>query len=182
MIPKHFGPKQIIYQNQYQQIYSVHIKFEDFSKELYVNDYGQRVGLVIDHEGEILLVRQYRYLVNGLAWEIPGGKLDAGESPEQAAVREGLEETCLRCRTLKPLLYFHPGLDTFDNPTYLFYCNDFERMPMDNLHRDEISHQTWLPLTQCIKMIFERQIVDSLTIAGLLALQTLRSNPDLRVS
>ena len=38
-----------------------------------------------------MLVRQYRYLVNQLAWELPGGKVDEGETPEQAAVREAIE-------------------------------------------------------------------------------------------
>lgn len=169
------GPREVVYKNQYQQIYRVSARFDGFQKQFFVNDYGRRVGLLIVKGGEVLLVRQYRLLVNDLAWEIPGGKVDQDETPEQAAAREGLEETCLRCQTMKPLLYFHPGLDTFDNPTFLFYTDDFEEVSDAKFHPQEVSERVWLPLHRCIDMIFAREIVDSLTIAGLLAYHTLQS-------
>lgn len=42
---------------------------------------------------ELLLLKQYRPSINKVAIELPGGMIDAGESPEQAAVRELKEET-----------------------------------------------------------------------------------------
>src|SRR5213593_2346917 len=99
MIPTRIGPRKVVYENQYQQIYRVAAEFEGFTKELYVNDYGQRVGLLFVRGETVLLVRQYRLLVKQLAWEIPGGKVDPGENPEAGAVREGLEEAGLRCRS-----------------------------------------------------------------------------------
>lgn len=169
------GTREVVYKNQYQQIYRVSAQFDGFRKDFFVNDYGRRVGLLIVKGEEVLLVRQYRLLVNELAWEIPGGKVDQDETPEQAAVREGLEETCLRCKTMKPLLYFHPGLDTFDNPTFLYYTNDFEEVSDASFHPQEVSERVWVPLARCLDMIFAREIVDSLTIAGLLAYHTLQS-------
>lgn len=173
------GPREVVYRNQYQHIYRVNAEFDGFTKTFFVNDYGRRVGLVIARGNDVLLVRQYRFLVNAVAWEIPGGKVDPGETPEAAAIREGLEETCLRCRNLKPLLYFHPGLDTFDNPTYMFLVVDFEEASPENLHAQEVSERVWLPLAQCVKMIFGGEIVDSLTVAALLAYHTRRLHPEL---
>lgn len=169
------GPREVVYKNQYQQIYRVSARFDGFQKQFFINDYGRRVGLLIVKGKEVLLVRQYRLLVNELAWEIPGGKVDEHETAEQAAAREGLEETCLRCRSLKPLLYFHPGLDTFDNPTFLFYTGDFEEVSDASFHPQEVSERVWVPLARCLDMVFAREIVDSLTIAGLLAYHTLQS-------
>lgn len=182
MKPIRVDPPTTIYQNQYQVIYRVSAHFRAFTKEIFVNDYGRRVGLLLVRHHNVQLVRQYRLLVNDLAWEIPGGRVDDGEAPEAAAIREGLEETCLRCKSVKPLLYFHPGLDTFDNPTFLFYSTDFQEAPTEHFHSNEISERVWVPLSRCIQMIFRREIVDSLTIAALLAYQTIKQNPDLEPS
>ena len=38
----------------------------------------------------ILLLRQYRHAAGGTIWEVPAGKIDAGEDPEQCALREAL--------------------------------------------------------------------------------------------
>jgi 8-oxo-dGTP diphosphatase len=46
------------------------------------------VGCIVMHHGRVLLVRNRRGL-----WSAPGGHLDFGESPEDAAVRETREET-----------------------------------------------------------------------------------------
>ena len=179
MRPIRVGPRQVVYENQYQQIYSVLVEFEGFHKTIFVNAPGQRVGLLITRGEEVLLVRQYRLLVNQLAWELPGGKVEAGETPEQAARREGLEEARLRCGTLKPLLYFHPGLDTHDNPTFLFSSNEFEEASAERCEATEVTKRIWLPLGRCLEMIFAREIVDSMTIAALLAHHTLKRNPEL---
>ena len=171
--------REVVYRNQYQHIYRVSAEIDGATKTFFVNDYGRRVGVVIVRGNEVLLVRQYRFLVNEIAWEIPGGKVDPDETPEAAALREALEESCLRCRHLKPLLYFHPGLDTFDNPTFMFLAEEFEEAPAEKIHAQEVSERVWVPLEQCVKMIFARQIVDSLTIAALLAYHTRLRHPEL---
>lgn len=51
-----------------------------------------RVAALLPEQGEILLVEQTHYLA-GTLWQAPGGGIGAGESPEQAAARELLEET-----------------------------------------------------------------------------------------
>ncbi|MGA4875877.1 NUDIX hydrolase [Streptomyces lydicamycinicus] len=57
---------------------------------------------VIVGDGRVLLVR--RAIEEGhLRWQLPAGKLEAGESPEQAAVRETQEETGLTVEAVKTL-------------------------------------------------------------------------------
>ncbi len=55
-------------------------------------------GLVFDAAGEVLLIRDR----NGY-WVFPKGHLEAGESPQEAAVREVAEETGVRAEVLAPL-------------------------------------------------------------------------------
>jgi 8-oxo-dGTP diphosphatase len=56
-------------------------------------------GVVVDPEGRVALVHRPRYD----DWTLPKGKLDRGESFEDAALREVEEETGLRCRLVREL-------------------------------------------------------------------------------
>lgn len=58
---------------------------------------------VVVRNGKILIQRRFRH-AEGMVYEFPGGAIDAGESPEQAARRELFEETGLPCG---PLLGTH---------------------------------------------------------------------------
>lgn len=49
--------------------------------------------IALTEAGEVVLVRQYRHGVEAATLEIPGGMIDEGETPEEAAVRELREET-----------------------------------------------------------------------------------------
>jgi 8-oxo-dGTP diphosphatase len=55
---------------------------------------------VITHEGRVLMVRR-RVKEGELSWQFPAGEIEAGESPEQAAVREAHEETGLTVAPMK---------------------------------------------------------------------------------
>ena len=169
------GPREVIYKDEYQQIYRVTADFGSFTKDYFVRDSGKRAGLVVAQGGSVLLVRQYRLLIDGLSWEIPGGKVDDGETPEVAAVRECLEEAGVRCQNLKPLLSYHPGLDIVHNPTYVFYTEDFVETAREHLNVSEVIQHLWIPLGHCIEMVFAQQIVDGLSIVALLAYQKLKA-------
>jgi 8-oxo-dGTP diphosphatase len=56
-------------------------------------------GIVLDDDGRVALVHRPRYD----DWSLPKGKLDPGESFEEAALREVEEETGMRCRLLDEL-------------------------------------------------------------------------------
>lgn len=165
--------KHFVYRDPFQQIYRVHADFGAFQKEYFVRDTGRRVGVVVIKDESVLLVQQYRLLINGLSWEIPGGRVDDGEGLRAAAMRECLEETGVRCRNLKPLISFHPGLDILRNPTHLFYTKDFIQSDRNHQDTHEVRNHAWMPMRRCLKRIFGRQIVDSLSIIGLLAYQKL---------
>ena len=173
MKPPRISTRDVVYEDRYQQIYRVLADFDDSKKEYFVRDSGSRAGVLVIKDDSLLLIRQYRLLINGLSWEIPGGKIETGETPESAAVRECFEETGVQCGFLKKLVFYHIGLDSTYNPTHLFYTNDFVQTSQVASDPQEVIDHTWVPLSTCIKMIFNQEIVDSFTIIALLAYQTL---------
>jgi 8-oxo-dGTP pyrophosphatase MutT (NUDIX family) len=78
--------------------------------------------------GEIVMVRQYRHGLRDVTLEIPGGMVDAGETPEQAAARELLEETGYRAGTLAPLGSVNPNPALFGNRLFAFVARDCRRV------------------------------------------------------
>ena len=167
--------RHLVYENMYQQVYKVEADVEGFKKEYFVIDTGQRAGVLVLQEESVLLVSQYRLIIDGVSWEIPGGKVDDGEEPEEAAIRECLEETGVRCFDLRPLIFYHPGLDTRYNPTHIFSCaNIAPGYESHMIHRQEVQNCKWVRFDRCIEMIFAGEIVDSFSIIGLLAYQASR--------
>jgi len=173
------GPRRVVYENPYQRVCSVNVDFGSHNKQIFVNEHGTRVGVLFIRGLEVLLVSQYRLLPHALSWEIPGGRIEEGETPNQGAQREALEEAGLRPRQLHPLVFFIPGLDTCDNPTHVFWCDDFI-VDAGAFHRDpyEIEGLRWMPLETCLDMVFKHEIMDSMTITTLLAWKCIRTRQD----
>jgi 8-oxo-dGTP pyrophosphatase MutT (NUDIX family) len=63
-------------------------------------------------DGQIYLIKQYRYPNNNVSWELPAGAVDSGESPLEAAKRELLEETGIKASKWEPqgCIHLTPGL------------------------------------------------------------------------
>jgi len=166
------SPRTLVYENPRQRVYRVEAKFRDFTKEFFVTNFGPRVGLVVIRDGHVLLCEQYRLLINAPSWEIPGGRVDDGETPETAATRECLEETGYRCLNPRPLVLLQPGLDTVENATHIYFSDEIAGAPEpDQIHANEIERCDWWPVDRCLDMISRREIVDNLTVSGLLAYQ-----------
>ncbi|WP_445356748.1 8-oxo-dGTP diphosphatase MutT [Microbulbifer sp. ANSA002] len=62
------------------------------------------VGVVRRSDGKILIARRPDHLHMGGRWEFPGGKVESGESVQQALTRELLEEVAIEVDQLQPLV------------------------------------------------------------------------------
>lgn len=162
------GPIRVLYTTPYERLVHRTADFDTYKKEYFVTVAKRRAATVAEKDGKLLLVNQYRLLINGTCWEIPGGAVGAQESPKAAAKRECLEESGIICRNLKPLIFFHPSLDTVFNPTYVFFskhCSGIHRMK----ETGEVERSAWFSKEHCLTMILEGRIQDSLSIIGLLS-------------
>lgn len=95
-------------------------------------------------ESRILVQRQYRYPVRSWQWELPGGFVDPGETPEQAAVRELEEETGYTVKKLHALGAFYPSFGSTNEKIWLFAAecggqNRTDREPGEVISLTEMS-------------------------------------------
>jgi 8-oxo-dGTP pyrophosphatase MutT (NUDIX family) len=165
------GPPQEVYRDKAQSISRVVADFGEFEKEFFVRDAGLRAGVLLVKDDSVLLVRQYRLQINALSWEIPGGRVEDNESPEQAAIRECYEETGIRCQALQQLLFYHPGMDVTHNPTSLYWTSDFEDADEYQAKPDEVVTREWVSLKRCDEMLASGEMVDAFTLLAILTYQ-----------
>ena len=164
--PIKVGAPKEVYRDPYTIISRQVVHFEGFHKKYYMWDRGIRVGLIPFLQGRVLMTRQYRFLVNRITLEIPGGKAEKGEKLKQAAIRECKEETGFECRKVKKLIDYQPGLDTYFNPTSIFISSELKH-PKENIEKN----CAWIGLSEALRGIFNGVINDSFSVIGLLALQ-----------
>ncbi|MCL5046257.1 MAG: NUDIX hydrolase [Actinobacteria bacterium] len=138
-------------------------------------EHSASVGVVaVDSEGQVILVRQYRYAVGEALLEIVAGGVDDGEDVEAAALRELEEETGYRAGKLQLLFegYLSPGFCT----ELMHFCWATELAPgPQRPAEDEDIEVVRLPLAQAPDLIRSGQIRDSKSVAGLLAAISARS-------
>jgi 8-oxo-dGTP diphosphatase len=87
---------------------------------------------LIDRDNRVLLAQRPAGKAMAGLWEFPGGKVDDGETPEVALMRELEEEVGIRTWTscLAPLSFASHGYDTFHLLMPLFACRRWEGQPV----------------------------------------------------
>ena len=166
MKPLAISDERELFANQFLRLYSVRTEFHDFRKEYFVVDKGTRVGVLFVRNEHVLLVRQYRFLINDYSWELPGGGVDKGESLEGAARRECLEEAGIVCGDLRTFYNYLLGTDVTNSPVFLFECLVFEDAGIQP--NQETNAVKWAPIEQCMDDVLSGQLRDSMTILALL--------------
>jgi 8-oxo-dGTP diphosphatase len=73
-----------------------------------MDDTPNAVSVALAANGQVLLIQRARAPYRGL-WTLPGGRLEPGETAEDAAIREIGEETGLACRNLVPVRQMRLG-------------------------------------------------------------------------
>jgi 8-oxo-dGTP pyrophosphatase MutT (NUDIX family) len=80
------------------------------------------VIVALTPQNQLLLVRQFRVAAAAVTLELPAGHVDPGETPEQAARRELLEETGYEADAFKLLGALSPSVARFTNHMWCFFA------------------------------------------------------------
>ena len=118
----------------------------------------------------ILLERQYRHAANSYLWELPAGRIDAGEKPLPAAKRELLEETGYTAANWRRIFKFFvsPG---FVAETMEVFLATGLRAGKAQPEADEVIRKRLVPLEAAVRMALGGGIRDAKTISSVLWLE-----------
>jgi 8-oxo-dGTP pyrophosphatase MutT (NUDIX family) len=94
----------------------------------YLADCDYAMVCAVDQREHVLLVRQWRWAFGVSSWELPCGRLETGEDPQTAAVRELAEETGHRAATWRGLGSFHASDARVAGRGHAFLATDLERV------------------------------------------------------
>ena len=139
----------------------------------WINHPGAACIVPILPDGQIALIRQYRYPVLQEMIELPAGKLDPGESPEECAKRELEEEIGYKTGKLTYLTHIHPAIGFANEKMWLYLAEELEKTE-GNTDHDEFVELIPATVANAVSMGWERKSTDVKTIIGILWLDKLR--------
>jgi ADP-ribose pyrophosphatase len=115
----------------------------------------------------IVMERQYRHAANQYLWELPAGKLEAGETPLDGAKRELEEETGYRAKKWKPLVEYYASPGFLGESMKVFLA---EGLQAGDAHpeEDEEIELRLVKLSDALKMIEKGAILDGKTLTSVL--------------
>ena len=117
------------------------------------------------HENRVVTLKQYRYPIRSWQRELPGGFIELGETPEDAAKRELLEETGYLVKELISLGLFYPSFGSTNEKIHLFeaICSEQHEQQLDD---SEVMNIEEIPCHEFEKMIFSGEFMHGAGLAA----------------
>lgn len=132
----------------------------------YVLDAPEWINVIaLTDDNQILLVEQYRHGIHETTLEIPGGMVDSGEYPEEAAKRELLEETGYSSDSWEPLGKTSSNPAIMDNYTHLYLArNCVKTAPQQTDGHEDIQIHI-MPLDDFLQLVADGIVHHSIVLA-----------------
>ena len=160
---------ELIFDGKVVKLYKDEARLEDgsvVSRELIKHPGGVCV-VPIDGEGNVYLVKQFRYPFKTQLIEIPAGKLEYGEDPEQCGLRELKEEAGAECGRFDYLGKLYPTVAYDSEIIYMYLARDLS-FGKRNLDDDEFLDVFKVPFEKAVEMVMSGEILDSKTQLAIL--------------
>lgn len=125
------------------------------------------VGILARRGTDILLLRQYRFIVDQFVWAIPSGGVAEGESLIDAAGRELQEETGYTARQLKPFMNCFASYGCSNQRFEIFVADDLTG-DGSAYDRTEVMEVRWFSRREVLDLINQNGVVDNLSLSPIL--------------
>ena len=158
-----------IFQGKILNLQLDRVELEDgtISRREIVRHPGGAAILPLDGDGQVTLVRQYRYALGQELLEIPAGKLEYGEDPKAAAIRELEEECGLIAGQVTDLGCLYPSVGYDDEIIYLYLARDLHATEARPDEGEFVSLEKY-PLERLVEMVLAGEIHDAKTVTAIL--------------
>lgn len=124
------------------------------------------VGVIVNEaERGVLLLRRHRFITDTWGWEIPAGRVDPGETLEEAAERESIEETGWRPLELKHLGFSHPTNGLIEQRFEYFLARRAEHV--GDFDPTETESIAWFAPDDVRTLIEQGEVPDGLSVTAL---------------
>ena len=133
----------------------------------WINHPGAICCIPILPNGKVGLIKQYRYALKKEMIELPAGKLDKSEIPEECALRELEEEIGYKAKNLTLLTNIHPAIGFANENMWLYLAENLIKTE-SSLDSDEFLELIPTKLENALEMVWSGKITDAKTIIGLL--------------
>ena len=136
------------------------------TREVVEHSGGVTVAALTD-ENELLFVKQYRYPYSEVVLELPAGKLEPGEDPFKAGIRELKEEAGATAAKYIDLGKYYPSPGYCGEVIQLYGATELTFSEQD-LDEDEFLEVERIPLMKAVEMVLNNEIPDGKTQTAVL--------------
>lgn len=147
--------RKIIYESDWISLYSdkVQMPTGDIIPSYHkLHHQHESISCVITNEkDEILMIKSRRYVTGREEWEIPAGRIESGESPEEAVRRECLEETGCSLKDLTFLCQSNPDNGMSDLNVHIFAAK--VKTESKYIDENEVSTKQWICKNKVLEML-----------------------------
>lgn len=166
--------EKLIYDGKIITVHVDDIELPDGSRAIreIVEHSGGVCVAAMTEEKELYFVRQYRYPYKKVLLELPAGKLERGEDPLKAGVRELEEECGVVADEVISMGTVYPTVAYCSEIIHLFAAKGL-KSTKQHLDEDEFLDVEKIPLSVAERMVMDGEISDSKTVALVLKLSNL---------
>ncbi|MDR1871126.1 MAG: NUDIX hydrolase [Deltaproteobacteria bacterium] len=123
--------------------------------------------LALTPKREVILCRQFRYGSREFSLELPGGAVDKGQTPEEAAIRELTEETGFVGQNFRHLCSLRPNPALFDNWIHTYVCDGAVKSGQTHFDENEAIEDILIPIADLPSFILDGKIDHALMVAAI---------------